>query len=73
MWRGKESATVTDHYPETSPVRKVRVSLSQPPTGNREYWVNHVQVCYEDEDPTFDEAEERLDDWIAKRNRAGHE
>jgi hypothetical protein len=60
---------MTHHYPETSPVRKVRVSLSLPPTGDPEYWANHVQVCYQDEDPTFDECEESLDEWMNSRAR----
>lgn len=60
---------MTDKHPETSPLRKVRVSPSLPPTGNPDYWKTHVSVCYEDDDPTFDECEEVLDDWIAKQQR----
>jgi hypothetical protein len=61
---------MTDKHPETAPIRKVRVSTSCPPTGNPEYWGTHVPISCDGDDPTFDEAEEGLDEWIAKRNRA---
>jgi len=60
---------VTDITPETAAVRKVRVSLSQPPSGSPEYWRDHVEIIDCDDDPTFAGAEDDLDAWIQKMQR----
>lgn len=60
---------MTDITPETAAVRKVRVSPSQPPPGNLEYWQTHIQVVDCDDDPTFEECEDDLDAWIQKMQR----
>jgi len=63
---------MTDHEPEVAALRKIRVQPSQPLAlvGNAEYWRTHVVAVDDDDDPTFDAAEDELDAWIARRNGA---
>ncbi len=60
---------MTDTIPETAAVRKVRVSLSLPPTSDPDYWRTHVQIVDCDDDPVLAECEEDLDLWIYKVQR----
>ena len=58
---------MTSSDPETAPFRKIRVQPSLPPSGDPDYRRTHVVIRGPDEDTTFDEAEEELDAWIARK------
>ena len=58
---------MTDREPETAAFRKIRVQPSLPPSGDSDYRHTHVVIRGPDEDTTFDEAEEELDAWIARK------
>ena len=58
---------MTDREPETAAFRKIRVQPSLPPSGDSDYRRTHVVIRGPDEDETFDEAEEELDAWIARK------
>ena len=58
---------MTSSDPETAPFRKIRVQPSLPPSGDPDYRRTHVVIRGPSEDETFDEAEEELDAWIARK------